>query len=145
MQKYLADEKDFCLTYGDGLADVDIQRVIDNHLENKKIGTVLAVNPPGRFGALTLHDENVIDFSEKPVGDNSFINGGFFVFNQRIFDYLNDDTTILEQEPLQKLAAENELQAFKHHGFWQPMDTLRDKNYLEKLWSKNTAPWKTWV
>ena len=134
----------FCLTYGDGLSDVNIQKLIMLHNETKSLGTLTAVHPPERFGVLTLSDYHVTKFSEKHSGESSWINGGFFVFEPELFDYLQDgDTTVLEKRPLETLAIEEKLSAFKHTGFWHPMDTLRDKNYLENLWNTK-APWKIW-
>jgi glucose-1-phosphate cytidylyltransferase len=140
---YLGDE-DFCLTYGDGLADVDIGRLLEFHREQGKLGTVTAVQPGGRFGALDLDGNRVVDFREKPAGDGSWINGGFFVLSSRIGDYIDGDQTVFEQEPLRRLADEGQLSAYEHAGFWQPMDTMRDKGQLEELWQTGRAPWKIW-
>ena len=134
----------FCLTYGDGLSDVDINSLISFHKEKKSLSTLTAVHPPERFGVLELSEEYVTEFHEKHRGQSSWINGGFFVFEPEIFDYINDDTTILERAPLETLAKEKKLAAFKHNGFWHPMDTLRDKNNLENLWNSKKAPWKIW-
>ncbi len=134
----------FCFTYGDGLADINIQNLINYHIKSKKKATISAVKPPGRFGALELERDKVINFHEKPKGDGFWINGGFFVLEPSVFDLISDDFCIWEQEPLKKLSREGELNAYKHNGFWQPMDTLRDKTYLEKLWSIDQAPWKLW-
>ena len=134
----------FCLTYGDGLSDVDINSLISFHKEKKSLATLTAVHPPERFGVLELSEEYVTEFHEKHRGQSSWINGGFFVFEPEIFDYINDDTTILERAPLETLAKEKKLAAFKHNGFWHSMDTLRDKNNLENLWNSKKAPWKTW-
>ena len=134
----------FCLTYGDGLSDVDINSLISFHKEKKSLATLTAVHPPERFGVLELSEEYVTEFHEKHRGQSSWINGGFFVFEPEIFDYINDDTTILERAPLETLAKEKKLTAFKHNGFWHPMDTLRDKNNLENLWNSKKAPWKIW-
>ncbi len=134
----------FCLTYGDGLSDVDINSLISFHEEKKSLATLTAVHPPERFGVLELSEEYVTEFHEKHRGQSSWINGGFFVFEPEIFDYINDDTTILERAPLETLAKEKKLTAFKHNGFWHSMDTLRDKNNLENLWNSKKAPWKTW-
>lgn len=141
VKEYLKDEEIFCLTYGDGVSDIDISASIEFHKKHGKIATIGAVYPPGRFGALDLDDTTVKQFIEKPLGDNSFINGGFFVLSPKIFDYLGDDTCVFEQGPLITLANERQLEAFKHLGFWQCMDTLRDKNYLEELWASGKAPW----
>ena len=133
----------FCVTYGDGLSDVDINRLISFHKEKKSLATLTAIHPPERFGVLNLSGDYVKEFHEKHTGESSWINGGFFVFEPEIFDYLKDgDSTILEKTPLETLAKEHKLTAFRHDGFWHPMDTLRDKNYLEKLWSSDKAPWK---
>ena len=134
----------FCVTYGDGLSDVDISSLIQFHNEKKKMVTLTAVQPPGRFGSLLLDDTNVQSFIEKPKGDNTWINGGFFVSDTDIFDLIEDDSTIFEKHTLPTLAKQNHVNAFKHDGFWQPMDTLRDKNYLEDLWSSGNVPWKSW-
>ena len=135
---------DFCLTYGDGLSSVNIKDTIKFHKKNNKIATVVAVKPTGRFGAITVNGNLVKKFFEKPKGDGAWVNGGFFVLNKKIFKYLKDDFTIWEKEPLENLSKENQLVAFKHAGFWYPMDTMRDKAYLENLWDKNKAPWKLW-
>jgi len=134
----------FCVTYGDGLSDVDISSLIAFHKEKKSIATLTAVHPPERFGVLNLIEDYVTEFHEKHSGESSWINGGFFVFEPEIFDYLHDDSTILERIPLETLANEHKLTAFKHHGFWHPMDTLRDKIHLETLWTSEKAPWKNW-
>lgn len=135
----------FMLTYGDGVADIDINALIRFHQNNGRLATLSAVQPPGRFGLANINDKNeVLSFVEKPVGDGSWINGGFFVLEPKIFDYIDGDLTIWEREPLESLAAQNQLMAYKHYGFWRPMDTLRDKNILEGLWDSNQAPWKVW-
>ena len=134
----------FCVTYGDGLSDIDINNLISFHREKKSLATLTAIHPPERFGVLNLSGDYVTEFHEKHSGESSWINGGFFVFEPGIFDYLQDDLTILEKTPLETLAKEKKLAAFKHDGFWYPMDTLRDKKYLENLWSSNKAPWKIW-
>jgi glucose-1-phosphate cytidylyltransferase len=141
---HVKDEAAFCLTYGDGVADVDITDTIRFHQRHGKAVTVTATRPPGRFGALDIQDGKVRSFQEKPQGDGGMINGGFFVLSPRVLGYLKDDHTAWEQQPLQRLAAEGEVMAYEHHGFWQPMDTLRDKSYLEELWASGRAPWKTW-
>jgi glucose-1-phosphate cytidylyltransferase len=142
--KYLDPDRPFCLTYGDGVADIDIQASIDFHMQHGKIATITAVAPPGRFGALRIADDNVTDFEEKPMGDGGMINGGFMVMSPKIMDYLGDEPTMLEQGPLVKLAHDQQLKAYKHHGFWQPMDTLRDLQRLQGLWANGDAPWKIW-
>jgi glucose-1-phosphate cytidylyltransferase len=134
----------FCVTYGDGLSDIDISRLISFHKEKKVLATLTAIHPPERFGVLNLSGDYVTEFHEKHSGVDSWINGGFFVFEPGIFDYLQDDLTVLEKTPLETLAKEKKLAAFKHNGFWYPMDTQRDKKYLESLWSSNNAPWKIW-
>ncbi|MEL7544478.1 MAG: glucose-1-phosphate cytidylyltransferase [Pseudomonadota bacterium] len=143
--EHLADDEAFCLTYGDGVADIDIAALLDFHSAHNRLATVTAVQPLGRYGALNLDDENVLGFEEKPRGDGSWINGGFFVLSTNVLERITDDTTVWEQEPLIGLARDGQLQAFKHHGFWQPMDTLREKNMLERLWAEGKAPWKTWA
>ena len=134
----------FCVTYGDGLSNVNVKNVITFHKEKKSIATLTAVHPPERFGVLSLNGDSVTQFREKPSDENAWINGGFFVFEKEIFDYLRDDSTILERMPLETLAKENKLTAFKHDGFWYAMDTLREKKYLEKLYESGNIPWKTW-
>ena len=142
IQKHIDDT--FCLTYGDGLSDVDISGLISFHKEKKSTATLTAIHPPERFGVLSLSGDYVTEFHEKHSGGSSWINGGFFVFEPEIFDNLRDDSTILERTPLETLAKEQKLTAFKHDGFWHPMDTLRDKKHLEKLWASGKAPWKIW-
>jgi len=135
----------FMLTYGDGVADVDIKSLLEFHKKQGKICTVTAVQPLGRFGALIIDEkEQVESFQEKPRGDGSWINGGFFICEQEIFDYLDDDETIFERSPLERLASDGQLAAYKHEGFWKPMDMLRDKKELEKLWTSGKTPWKVW-
>jgi glucose-1-phosphate cytidylyltransferase len=142
---YLKNEEAFCFTYGDGVADVDIKALIEFHKEHGKEATLTATYPPGRFGALEIVNNEVRQFQEKPRGDGALINGGFFVLSPKVIDRIKDDSTIWEQEPLKGLATDNQLMAFKHEGFWQPMDTLRDKYYLEELIETNKAPWKVWA
>jgi glucose-1-phosphate cytidylyltransferase len=143
--EYIKDEDAFCFTYGDGLSDVDITKLIDFHKSHGKQATITATRPPGRYGALKIADENsVLNFKEKPEGDASWINGGFFVLSPRVLDRISGDESSWEREPLTGLATENELCAYKHAGFWQPMDTLREKNLLEELWKSGKAPWKIW-
>jgi len=142
---YIKDEEEFCLTYGDGVSNVNILDLIKFHKSHGKLATLTATQSPGRFGALNINQENIItDFWEKPLGDGNFINGGFFVMSPKVVDYIDGDHTLLEQEPLQKLARDQQLAAFKHSGFWQPMDTLRDKSQLENMWQSGKAPWKIW-
>lgn len=142
IEKYIDDI--FCLTYGDGLSDIDISKSIEFHQKQKTLATLTAVQPAGKWGVLNINRFKVTKFEEKPKGDANWINGGFFVLDPKMIDFIKDDSTILEREPLQNLAKENQLSVFKHHGFWQPMDTLRDKNHLESLWKNNNAPWKRW-
>ncbi len=141
---YVRDEEVFCLTYGDGVSDVDISATINFHRQHGKQATITATVPPGRFGALDIDRNRVRSFKEKPKGDGALINGGFFVLSPKVLDLLQDDHTIWEQEPLMTLAEHGELMAFEHQGFWQPMDTLRDKHQLEELWASGKAPWKSW-
>lgn len=141
---YVRQEEAFCFTYGDGVGDVDITATIDFHRSHGKAATLTATFPPGRFGALDIQARQVKSFREKPKGDGAMINGGFFVLTPRVLDYLIDDSTVWEQEPLMGLAADGELMAYEHDGFWQPMDTLRDKLLLEELWVSGNAPWKKW-
>ena len=141
---YLEAEKSFCFTYGDGVSDVDIKAVIDFHEAHGKLATVTAVQPPGRYGALELDGQCVAGFSEKPRGDGGLINGGFFVLSPQVLPFIKDDLTSWEAEPLERLAKQGELMAYKHQGFWQPMDTLREKNLLEEMWVSGKAPWKLW-
>jgi glucose-1-phosphate cytidylyltransferase len=143
--QHVRGDECFCLTYGDGVSDVDIRASIAFHAQHGRMATVTAVAPPGRFGALEVSDREVRAFREKPRSDGAMINGGFFVLSPRVFDYLADDRTVWEQEPLARLAGEGQLMAFEHHGFWQPMDTLRDKQHLEELWASGRAPWKVWA
>lgn len=138
------DKNDFCFTYGDGVSDVDLTQLIAFHKKHGKKATVTAVQPPGRFGALDLAGQSVISFMEKPHGDGMYINGGFFVLSPRVIDLIEGDQTIWEKDPLESLAKQGELQAYTHPGFWQPMDTLRDKQLLEDLWGSGKAPWKVW-
>jgi len=144
IQKYVGNEP-FMLTYGDGVSNVDIKCLVDFHKSHNKLATVSAVQPSGRFGALDLiSGDRVQGFQEKPQGDGGWINGGFFVLQPEVFDYIASDDTIFEREPMEKLAKDEQLIAYKHRGFWQPMDTMRDKEYLEDLWKKDKAPWKLW-
>lgn len=144
VQQYVGNEP-FMLTYGDGVSDVNIRNLVDYHKSHGKLATVTSVQPSGRFGALDLTDDNIVQgFQEKPQGDGGWINGGFFVLEPEVFDYIKDDSTIFEREPMEQLAKNNQLIAHKHAGFWQPMDTIRDKENLEGLWQKNKAPWKIW-
>jgi len=144
IRKYLKEDEDFCFTYGDGVSDVDITSLVKFHKAQGTLATLTAVQPPGRFGALVFDENKVGAFEEKPQGDGNWINGGFFVLNPKVIDYIDGDTTTWEQGPIKQLAQEGQLSAFKHHGFWQPMDTLRDKQHLEALWEEDKAPWKKW-
>tara|TARA_B100001059_G_C17748269_1_gene535613 strand:+ start:39 stop:812 length:774 start_codon:yes stop_codon:yes gene_type:complete len=141
---YVKDDKAFCLTYGDGVADINIKKLIDFHKSHGKLATLTSTYPPGRFGALAIEDNQIQKFEEKPKGDGALINGGYFVLAPKVIDRIEDDETIWEQEPLKGLAKEGELMSFKHDGFWQPMDTLRDKIKLNQLFEQNKAPWKVW-
>jgi glucose-1-phosphate cytidylyltransferase len=141
---YLEKEEDFCFTYGDGVADVNIGALVQFHRAQKLQATLTAAQAPGRFGALELEGSQVTSFVEKPKGDGGWINGGFFVLSPRVIDYIGDDQTVWEREPLEHLAREHQLAAYFHRGFWQPMDTLRDKNHLEQLWAGGNPPWKIW-
>ncbi|KTC84671.1 MULTISPECIES: glucose-1-phosphate cytidylyltransferase [Legionella] len=136
--------EDFCLTYGDGVSDVNISELISFHKKQKTLATLTAIQPPGRFGSLLMEGDRITGFKEKPQGDGGWINGGFFVLSPKVIDYIEGDDTIWEKHPLERLAEEDQLSSFNHDGFWHPMDTLRDKNYLEELWESDKAPWKTW-
>lgn len=141
---YVKGEEAFCFTYGDGVSDINIQALIDFHRQQAVKATLTAVYPPGRFGALDISGNKVTTFQEKPKGDGGMINGGFFVLSPSVLSLLKDDETVWEREPLESLAKSGQMSAYEHRGFWQPMDTLRDKNYLEDLWSSGNAPWKLW-
>ena len=141
---YLGDDEEFCLTYGDGVGDIDVRAAVDLHRKEGRLATVTATQPPGRFGAIKYLGNRVTGFQEKPMGDGGWINGGFFVLSPLVGRYIKDDATVWEQEPMERLAAEDELSVYFHHGFWQPMDTLRDRRHLEDLWASGKAPWKTW-
>lgn len=144
IEKYVGKET-FMLTYGDGLGSVDISKLYEFHKKHGKLATVTAVQPSGRFGALDLNDAgNVIAFQEKPRGDGMWINGGFFVFDSGVFDYISGDESILERKPLEDISKDEQLMAFRHKDFWHPLDTLRDKKYLEEMWNTNNPPWKIW-
>lgn len=142
--EYVRDDEAFLFTYGDGVSDVNIRDTIDFHLSHGKLATLTSTLPPGRFGVLDIDNNQVRSFREKPKGDGAMINGGFFVLNPKVIDLISNDATIWEQEPLMTLAEQGELMAYEHGGFWQPMDTLRDKHYLEGLWESGKAPWKVW-
>jgi glucose-1-phosphate cytidylyltransferase len=140
---YIGDET-FCFTYGDGVSDINISSLISKHKSSGLSATVTSIQPPGRYGALNIKDDRVLEFQEKPAGDGAWINGGFFVLEPSVVDLIDGDDTVWEQGPLKKLAASGQLSAFKHEGFWQAMDTLREKNLLEDLWQSGKAPWKSW-
>tara|TARA_Y100000766_G_C18917304_1_gene612997 strand:- start:215 stop:985 length:771 start_codon:yes stop_codon:yes gene_type:complete len=144
IKDYLSNEKSFCFTYGDGVSDINIKKLIDFHNTHGKLATLTATFPPGRFGAINIKNNMVLNFKEKPRGDGAYINGGFFVLSPKVIDRIENDLTTWENEPLESLAKDGELMAYKHDGFWQPMDTLRDKKYLEKLLMEDKAYWKTW-
>jgi glucose-1-phosphate cytidylyltransferase len=144
IRRYLDADEPFCFTYGDGVSDLDITGLIDFHARHGLLVTVTAVSPPGRFGALVIDAERVADFQEKPSGDGGRINGGFFVGSPKALDYVDGPDTVWEREPMERLAAEGQLAAYRHDGFWQAMDTVRDKTVLEELWASGRAPWKTW-
>jgi glucose-1-phosphate cytidylyltransferase len=141
---FVGDDPAFCLTYGDGVGDIDISSVIALHRREARLATVTATQPPGRFGSLRLDGHRVTGFQEKPIGDGGWINGGFFVLSPRVGDYIDGDASIWEREPMERLAADDQLTVYFHRGFWQPMDTLRDKRHLEELWGGGRAPWKIW-
>jgi len=141
---YIKDEDAFCFTYGDGVGDIDIAKTIEFHKQHGKQATLTATYPPGRFGALDIQAGKVNSFKEKPKGDGAMINGGFFVLSPKVLERIDSDACVWEQQPLMGLAEDGELMAYEHHGFWQPMDTLRDKNHLEELWQSGKAPWKNW-
>lgn len=143
VSKYL-DKEDFCFTYGDGVGDINITELIQFHRKQKTLATCTATQPPGRFGALDMEQNRIVSFNEKPLGDGAWINVGYFVLSPKVIDYIDGDNTTWEKEPIEKLAGEGQLAAYKHRGFWKPMDTLRDKKQLEELWESNNAPWKIW-
>jgi glucose-1-phosphate cytidylyltransferase len=144
VSRYLEDDDDFCFTYGDGVSDIDMRKLIDFHRKEGVLATVTAVQPPGRFGALAVEDERVRGFAEKPHGDGGWINGGFFVLSPKVLEYIEGDLTVWENEPMERLAREGQLAPYVYEGFWYAMDTLRDKNHLEELWATESAPWKKW-
>ena len=141
---YLKNEKAFCFTYGDGVSDINITKLIEFHYSHDKLATLTGVYPPGRFGALVTENNRVTKFEEKPKGDGALINGGYFILSPKVIDRIDNDSSIWEQEPLKGLANDGELMSYKHEGFWQPMDTIRDKWKLNKLYEENNAPWKVW-
>jgi glucose-1-phosphate cytidylyltransferase len=144
VKDFVKDEEAFCFTYGDGVGDNDIGKSLDFHKNHGKFATMTTSYPPGRFGAIEMDNEKITSFKEKPKGDGNMINSGFFVLSPDIFEYIKDDSTVWEQEPLIELAKNDQLMAFKHYGFWQPMDTLYDKNSLQAMWDQDIAPWKKW-
>jgi glucose-1-phosphate cytidylyltransferase len=144
IQRFVGDDEAFCFTYGDGVSDINIGAEVEFHFRHGRLATVAGVKPPGRYGALQLDNLQVTGFTEKPRGDGGRINGGFFVLSPKVFSYIDDDKTSWEAAPLERLSAEGQLMAYEHDGFWQPMDTLRDKNQLEELWASGKAPWKCW-
>jgi glucose-1-phosphate cytidylyltransferase len=141
---HIGNDEAFCVTYGDGVGDVDITATIELHRQEKRLATLTATQPPGRFGAIRYQDHRVTGFQEKPAGDGGWINGGFFVVSPEVGRYIEGDSTVWEREPLERLAAEGQLTVYFHHGFWHPMDTLRDRRHLEELWGAGKAPWKIW-
>jgi len=142
VRPYISDEEMFCFTYGDGVSDVNISELIAFHKSHGKLATLTATQPPGRFGALNLEGQKINSFQEKPQGDGAWINGGYFVLSPKVINYIDDDSTTWEKSPMENLAKDGQLDAFFHHGFWQPMDTLRDKIHLEEMWQAGNAPWK---
>jgi glucose-1-phosphate cytidylyltransferase len=144
VRKYVEGDEAFCFTYGDGVSDVDITAAVRFHKEHGSLGTMTAVQPPGRFGAIDMDNTRITAFREKPQGDGSWINGGYFVLSPKVIDYIADDSATWEKEPMERLAAEGQMHAYLHDGFWQPMDTLRDRVLLEELWQSGKAPWKRW-
>ncbi|MBK8805006.1 MAG: glucose-1-phosphate cytidylyltransferase [Fibrobacteres bacterium] len=144
IREYVQDDDAFCLTYGDGVANVDIKKLVEFHRAHGSLATLTGVQPPGRFGALGLRGSSISAFQEKPTGDGAWINGGFFVCSPKVIDRISDDTTVWEREPMESLAKDGQIHAYLHEGFWQPMDTLRDKVLLEELWQSGEAPWKIW-
>jgi len=143
IQRYI-DEDEFMVTYGDGLSDIDLHKLLESHHKSGKLLTLTAVQPRGRFGILTIKGNDVTDFSEKPPGDGSWVNGGFYVMNKAVLDYIEDDNTVWEREPIRKLVQERKVNAYKHYGFWRAMDTMTDKRQLEEIWNSGKAPWKIW-
>ena len=143
VKKYVENET-FCFTYGDTLNDIQVDKLISFHFDKKVLATVTACKPPEKYGLLKIENEKVVDFQEKPHIEGEWVNGGFFVLNPKVFDYIKDDSTVWEKEPMEKLTKDGQLSAYKHRGFYQPMDTISDKNHLEKLWQNNKALWKVW-
>ena len=143
IERYI-DGNEFMVTYGDGLSDVNMGKLLDSHHKSGKLLTVTAVQPKGRFGVLTIENDEVTDFTEKPPGDGTWVNGGFYVMNKRVLDYIENDETVFEGDPIRRLVHENQVNAYKHYGFWRPMDTMTDKRQLEDIWKSGKAPWKVW-
>jgi len=143
IEKYITEDE-FMVTYGDGLSDVDLRKLLESHHNSGKVLTITAVQPRGRFGVLSIENDEVTDFTEKPPGDGSWVNGGFYVMNKAVFNYIEDDTTVWEGEPIRKLVQERKVNAYKHYGFWRAMDTMTDKRQLEEIWNSGKAPWKVW-
>jgi len=143
IKRYITEDE-FMVTYGDGLSNVDLHKLLDSHHTSGKLLTLTAVQPKGRFGVLTIENDMVTDFTEKPPGDGSWVNGGFYVMNKAVFNYIKDDTTVWEGEPIRKLVQEKQVNAYKHYGFWRAMDTMTDKRQLEEIWNSGKAPWKLW-
>jgi len=143
VRHYLGDE-DFCFTYGDGVGNVNVRKLVEFHRREGRLATITATQPPGRFGALRIEGMRILGFQEKPQGDGGWINGGFFVLNPKVIDYIDGDSSVWEQTPIERLAADGQMSAFLHVGFWQPMDTVRDKLLLEEIWASGKAPWKVW-
>ena len=141
---FIGEDSEFCLTYGDGVGDIDIRKVIELHRSSGRLATVTAAQPPGRFGSIVSDGDRVLGFQEKPVGEGGWVNCGFFVLSNQVGRYIEGDTTVWEKEPMGRLAEDGQLGVHYHRGFWQPMDTLRDRRHLEDLWASNKAPWKTW-
>ena len=144
VRRYVENDEAFCFTYGDGLSDLNIGATLAFHKQHGKLATMTAVQPPGRFGAVDIDGQVITSFKEKPQGDGAWVNGGYFVLSPKVIDYIADDSTTWEKEPMERLAADGQIDAFRHPGFWQPMDTLRDKMHLEDLWQSGKAPWKAW-
>jgi glucose-1-phosphate cytidylyltransferase len=145
VREYVENEDAFCFTYGDGVSDVNIDALVRFHHEQGRLATVTAVQPPGRFGSVDIEGQRIKRFEEKPQGDGSWINGGYFVLSPYAIDHIANESTMWEKEPLEQLAVDRQLSAWRHHGFWQPMDTLRDKIKLDELWQADQAPWKVWL
>jgi len=143
VERYIVEDE-FMVTYGDGLSNVDLRKLLESHHNSGKVLTITAVQPRGRFGVLSIENDEVTDFTEKPPGDGSWVNGGFYVMNKAVFNYIEDDTTVWEGEPIRKLVQERKVNAYKHYGFWRAMDTMTDKRQLEEIWNSGKAPWKIW-